>query len=192
MWAAAGRLRGRRLRSCGRCWWRLAGSDGRTAARHELVARLPRGAAARPTGTSSAWSRRRSATRTLETSVVPGLLQTPEYARAVTRAALEGLPDGHSWTRWSRCGSPGRTCCAAEPPLELSAVLDEAVLRRRGGRARGDGAAAAAAGRRWRGCPKCGCRYCRSPPERTSASPDLSLSSHFRTLLIWMWLFSTT
>ena len=28
--------------------------------------------------------------RTLETSVMPGLLQTPDYARAVTRAALDG------------------------------------------------------------------------------------------------------
>lgn len=31
--------------------------------------------------------------RTVELSVVPGLLQTPEYARAVTRAALGGLPE---------------------------------------------------------------------------------------------------
>jgi hypothetical protein len=32
-----------------------------------------------------------STIRTLENSVVPGLLQTPEYARAVTRAAVGGL-----------------------------------------------------------------------------------------------------
>ena len=35
-----------------------------------------------------------STVRTLETSVVPGLLQTAGYARAVTRASLDGLPDG--------------------------------------------------------------------------------------------------
>lgn len=32
------------------------------------------------------------AARTLETSVVPGLLQTADYARAVTRSSLDGLP----------------------------------------------------------------------------------------------------
>ena len=36
-----------------------------------------------------------TAMRTLEISVVPGLLQTPEYARAVTRAAVGGL-DGET------------------------------------------------------------------------------------------------
>ena len=52
-----------------------------------------------------------SGMRTLETSVVPGLLQTPEYARAVTRAAVDGLRGRARSTRWSRCASPGRTCC---------------------------------------------------------------------------------
>lgn len=56
-------------------------------------------------------SQARSA-RTLETSVVPGLLQTPAYARAVTRAALGGCPRTR-WTRSWRCGSPARRCCAA-------------------------------------------------------------------------------
>ncbi|MFF3342564.1 helix-turn-helix domain-containing protein [Streptomyces flavidovirens] len=70
-----------------------------------------------------------SSARTLETTVVPGLLQTPDYARAVTRAALAGLPPAKvdslvevRITRQEVLGS-GR-------PLELSAVLDEAVLRR--------------------------------------------------------------
>ncbi|MGW6542227.1 helix-turn-helix domain-containing protein [Streptomyces massasporeus] len=67
--------------------------------------------------------------RTLETSVVPGLLQTPEYARAVTRAAVEGLPEDRLDTlvevRLAR-----QDVLRADPPLELSAVLDEAVLRR--------------------------------------------------------------
>ncbi|MFD5228603.1 helix-turn-helix domain-containing protein [Streptomyces qaidamensis] len=69
------------------------------------------------------------AMRTLETTVVPGLLQTPEYARAVTRAAVEGLPKDRLDTlvevRLAR-----QDVLRAAPPLRLSAVLDEAVLRR--------------------------------------------------------------
>ncbi|MBT2450950.1 helix-turn-helix domain-containing protein [Streptomyces sp. ISL-43] len=68
--------------------------------------------------------------RTVELSVVPGLLQTPEYARAVTRAALGGLPepkvDALVDVRLAR-----QCVLRADPPLELSAVLDEAVLRRK-------------------------------------------------------------
>ncbi|GJF21903.1 helix-turn-helix transcriptional regulator [Streptomyces flaveolus] len=70
-----------------------------------------------------------SAMRTLETTVVPGLLQTPEYARAVTRAAVDGLPEERLDTlvevRLAR-----QDVLRADPPLELNAVLDEAVLRR--------------------------------------------------------------
>ncbi|MFD5162540.1 helix-turn-helix domain-containing protein [Streptomyces hawaiiensis] len=69
------------------------------------------------------------AMRTLETTVVPGLLQTPEYARAVTRAAVEGLAEDRLDTlvevRLAR-----QDVLRADPPLRLSAVLDEAVLRR--------------------------------------------------------------
>ncbi|MDQ0711813.1 transcriptional regulator with XRE-family HTH domain [Streptomyces luteogriseus] len=69
------------------------------------------------------------AMRTLETTVVPGLLQTPEYARAVTSAAVEGLAEERLDTlvevRLAR-----QDVLRADPPLELSAVLDEAVLRR--------------------------------------------------------------
>ncbi|MEV7689346.1 helix-turn-helix domain-containing protein [Streptomyces bungoensis] len=70
-----------------------------------------------------------SAMRTLETTVVPGLLQTPEYARAVTRAAVEGVDeerlDALVEVRLAR-----QDVLRSDPPLELSAVLDEAVLRR--------------------------------------------------------------
>ncbi|HLL37981.1 MAG TPA: helix-turn-helix transcriptional regulator [Streptomyces sp.] len=70
-----------------------------------------------------------SGMRTLETSVVPGLLQTPEYARAVTRAAVEGLDEDRLDTlvevRLAR-----QDVLRSQPPLRLSAVLDEAVLRR--------------------------------------------------------------
>ncbi|MGW0911924.1 helix-turn-helix domain-containing protein [Streptomyces sp. NPDC002784] len=72
-----------------------------------------------------------SAMRTLETSVVPGLLQTPEYAREVTRAAVGGLDETDERldtlveVRLAR-----QDVLRGEPPLELSAVLDEAVLHR--------------------------------------------------------------
>ncbi|MFE0676472.1 helix-turn-helix domain-containing protein [Streptomyces sp. NPDC058867] len=75
-----------------------------------------------------------SAMRTLETSVVPGLLQTREYAQAVTRAAVGGPDepddrlDALVEVRLAR-----QDVLRGEPPLELSAVLDEAVLRRRVG-----------------------------------------------------------
>jgi transcriptional regulator with XRE-family HTH domain len=67
--------------------------------------------------------------RTLETSAVPGLLQTADYARAVTRAALPELPQDTLGSlvevRLAR-----QKVLRAETPLELSAVIDEAVLRR--------------------------------------------------------------
>jgi transcriptional regulator with XRE-family HTH domain len=70
-----------------------------------------------------------STVRTLELNVVPGLLQTPEYARAVTGAVLPGrgadqvnaLVD----VRIARQVVLGR-----EPPMQLWAVIDEAALRR--------------------------------------------------------------
>jgi len=70
-----------------------------------------------------------SVMRTLENSVVPGLLQTPEYAREVTRAAVGGAPDGEVdalvEVRLAR-----QDVLRSNPPLRLSAVLDEAALRR--------------------------------------------------------------
>ncbi|WP_432104221.1 helix-turn-helix domain-containing protein [Streptomyces sp. bgisy091] len=70
-----------------------------------------------------------SSARTLETSVVPGLLQTADYARAVTRSSLDGLPsaqlDSLVEVRLAR-----QSVLRAPRPLRLSAVLDEAVLRR--------------------------------------------------------------
>ncbi|UUU20461.1 helix-turn-helix domain-containing protein [Streptomyces sp. DSM 40750] len=70
-----------------------------------------------------------SGMRTLETSVVPGLLQIPEYARAVTLAAVEGLEDDKLdalvEVRLAR-----QEVLRGNPPMKLSAVLDEGVLRR--------------------------------------------------------------
>ena len=69
------------------------------------------------------------AMRTLATTVVPGLLQTADYARAVTRAAVKDLDeerlDALVEVRLAR-----QDVLRSNPPLELSAVLDEAVLRR--------------------------------------------------------------
>jgi transcriptional regulator with XRE-family HTH domain len=70
-----------------------------------------------------------SGMRTLETSVVPGLLQTPEYARAVTRAAVEGVADD-KLDALVEVRIARQDVLRADPPLELNAVLDEAVLRR--------------------------------------------------------------
>ncbi|WP_372411241.1 helix-turn-helix domain-containing protein [Streptomyces luteireticuli] len=72
-----------------------------------------------------------SRSRTLETTVVPGLLQTPEYARAVTRAALADPPD-HQVDELVRVRMARQAVLHREQPgkpLELCAVLDEAVLR---------------------------------------------------------------
>jgi transcriptional regulator with XRE-family HTH domain len=70
-----------------------------------------------------------SGMRTLETSVVPGLLQTPEYARAVTRAAVEGVPDD-KLDALVEVRIARQDVLRGDPPLELNALLDEAVLRR--------------------------------------------------------------
>jgi transcriptional regulator with XRE-family HTH domain len=70
-----------------------------------------------------------SAMRTLETLVVPGLLQTPEYARAVTRAAV-GPPDAANLDTLVEVRLARQDVLRADPPLRMSAVLDEAVLRR--------------------------------------------------------------
>ncbi|MFF4232988.1 helix-turn-helix domain-containing protein [Streptomyces sp. NPDC001820] len=74
------------------------------------------------------------AARTLETSVVPGLLQTPDYAHAVTRAALEEMP-ATTVNSLVEVRIARQSVLRAERPLKLSAVLDEAALRREvGGR----------------------------------------------------------
>ncbi|MFE6363069.1 helix-turn-helix domain-containing protein [Streptomyces sp. NPDC057806] len=72
-----------------------------------------------------------SGMRTLETSVVPGLLQTPEYARAVTQAVVGG-PDqtDERLDTLVEVRLARQDVLRGEPPLELSAVLDEAVLHR--------------------------------------------------------------
>ncbi|MFW6693030.1 helix-turn-helix domain-containing protein [Streptomyces sp. MAR4 CNX-425] len=70
-----------------------------------------------------------SAVRTLETSVVPGLLQTRRYALAVTRAALAGAAR-HEVEALAEVRIARQSVLRAARPLRLHAVLDEAVLRR--------------------------------------------------------------
>jgi len=70
-----------------------------------------------------------SAVRTLETSVVPGLLQTRRYALAVTRAALAGAAAREVESLVEVRIARQAVLRSARPP-RLHAVLDEAVLRR--------------------------------------------------------------
>jgi transcriptional regulator with XRE-family HTH domain len=62
-------------------------------------------------------------------SIVPGILQTPEYARAMHQAGFQDYTseriDEHVEVRMRRQGR-----LTEEPPLQLSVVLDEAVLHR--------------------------------------------------------------
>jgi transcriptional regulator with XRE-family HTH domain len=66
---------------------------------------------------------------TYESQVVPGLLQTSEYASAVTQAAILDEPadfvDQRVQVRMAR-----QAVLTRDPPPELWAILDEAVLRR--------------------------------------------------------------
>lgn len=68
--------------------------------------------------------------RTLEISVVPGLLQTQAYAREVTRAALGGRVPRERVESLVEVRMARQSVLEAAPPLELDVVLDEAVLRR--------------------------------------------------------------
>ncbi|WP_405782821.1 helix-turn-helix domain-containing protein [Streptomyces sp. NBC_00859] len=67
---------------------------------------------------------------TFETSVMPGLLQTPGYAKAVTRASLDG-PAARTVDSLVDVRLARQRVLSADPPLELSAVVDEAALHRR-------------------------------------------------------------
>ncbi|MGW2326136.1 helix-turn-helix domain-containing protein [Streptomyces sp. NPDC001700] len=67
---------------------------------------------------------------TLETTVVPGLLQTADYARTVTRAALPDLPEDQLNTLVEVRIARQSVLREGRRPLRLHAVLDEAVLRR--------------------------------------------------------------
>lgn len=70
-----------------------------------------------------------SRARGLQTCVVPALLQTPAYARAVTRSLFPQLPDSEV-EALARVRLTRQSVLRQDRPLELSVVLDEAVLRR--------------------------------------------------------------
>lgn len=64
-----------------------------------------------------------------EAQLVPGLLQTPEYARAVLRAANTSLDDDEI-DRRVEVRMERQTRLAGDEPLALWVVLDESVLHR--------------------------------------------------------------
>jgi transcriptional regulator with XRE-family HTH domain len=69
--------------------------------------------------------------RNFELAVVPGLLQTEEYARAVTSGAFPEQPeevDRRVGLRLAR-----QACLTEEPALRFWAIVDEGVLHRRTG-----------------------------------------------------------
>lgn len=69
-----------------------------------------------------------------EPLVVPGLLQTPEYARAVVELWLGMFPGPASETnRRLEARLLRQQVLNRDPPLELSVVMEESVLRRRFG-----------------------------------------------------------
>ena len=69
--------------------------------------------------------------RTLDTVIIPGLLQTPEYATAISNGAKRML----TTERWERLAASERRnrqslLTRQRSPLKLHALLDEAALRR--------------------------------------------------------------
>jgi transcriptional regulator with XRE-family HTH domain len=69
-----------------------------------------------------------------EPQVVPGLLQTPDYARAV-RELWRGMfpgPPGEI-DRWAETRLMRQQVLTRDPPLELSVIIEESVLSRRFG-----------------------------------------------------------
>jgi len=69
-----------------------------------------------------------------EPQVIPGLLQTREYARALRQLWLEMFPGPPSETdRWAETRLARQQVLTRDPPLELRAVIDESALRRRFG-----------------------------------------------------------
>ncbi|MEV6685752.1 helix-turn-helix transcriptional regulator [Streptomyces sp. NPDC051130] len=71
-----------------------------------------------------------AAIRTYEPQVVPGLLQTPAYARAIIAGTIPHASDDQAATRLQVRLRRQDRLTAPDNPLRLWAVLDEAALRR--------------------------------------------------------------
>jgi transcriptional regulator with XRE-family HTH domain len=71
-----------------------------------------------------------------EPQIIPGLLQTRDYARAVRQLWLEMFPGPPSETdRWAEARLRRQQVLTRDPPLQLSVIIEESVLGRRfGGR----------------------------------------------------------
>jgi transcriptional regulator with XRE-family HTH domain len=66
-----------------------------------------------------------------EPQVIPGLLQTPEYARAVRRLWQEMFPGPPSEAdRWAEARLLRQQVLTRDPPLQLSVIIEESVLGR--------------------------------------------------------------
>lgn len=70
--------------------------------------------------------------RTFECQVVPGLLQTEEYARTVIAETAVGVTEDDV-TRAAKVRTARQERFTSDRPLEFSAILDESALRRRTG-----------------------------------------------------------
>jgi hypothetical protein len=68
--------------------------------------------------------------RTFELQFVPGLLQTPEYARAVVQLGRDRPPPSAEVDRLVTLRMSRQTVLTRKRPARLWAVIDEAVLRR--------------------------------------------------------------
>src|SRR5258708_7286752 len=66
---------------------------------------------------------------TYEITLIPGLLQTEDYARAVIKGMLPDAPNGDVEQRVT-ARMQRQEVLSKEPPLKLWAIVDEAALRR--------------------------------------------------------------
>ena len=74
--------------------------------------------------------------RTFQAQLVPALLQTKEYSRAVVRATRMTTRDNDESRRFLELLTARQELLARQPPVKLWTVLDQAVLRRQvGGKA---------------------------------------------------------
>jgi transcriptional regulator with XRE-family HTH domain len=71
--------------------------------------------------------------RAYQSQLVPGLLQTEDYTRAVLRATRTTSHDADEVERFVQIRKARQALLDQEPPVTFWAVLDEAVLRRRVG-----------------------------------------------------------